>query len=81
MSSIDVPIKTGKNGISKMQDNRIDDGAFVQKALTFNMEVYNLGKLGKPPTKQDMEDRIKQYFTLCTEYELNPTVERTCSCS
>lgn len=75
MANLNERLIIGKNGIGKIQDNKCDDGAFVKKALSCNMEIYKLGKLGKPTSKADMEKRISQYFQICTDFELNPTVE------
>ena len=64
-----------RRGIGAMQDNSCQDGEFVSRALRLNINIRNLGKAGKPKTVQEMEDRIDQYFSLCQEAQLNPTVE------
>lgn len=64
-----------RRGIGAMQDNSCSDGEFVSKALRLNINIRNLGKAGKPKTVQEMEDRIDQYFEVCQEAQLNPTVE------
>lgn len=64
-----------RRGIGAMQDNSCSDGEFVSRALRLNIDIRNLGKAGKPKTVQAMEERIDQYFSLCQEAQLNPTVE------
>ena len=64
-----------RRGIGAIQDNSCSDGEFVSKALRLNINIRNLGKAGKPKTVQEMEDRIDQYFEVCQEAQLNPTVE------
>ena len=64
-----------RKGIGAIQDNSCSDGEFVSRALCLNINIRNLGKAGKPKTVQQMEDRIDQYFPLCQEAQLNPTVE------
>lgn len=64
-----------RRGIGAMQDNSCQDGEFVSKALRLNINIRNLGKAGKPKTVQEMEDRIDQYFEVCQQAQLNPTVE------
>lgn len=64
-----------QRGIGAMQNNVIQDGEFVAKALRLNIDIRNLGKAGKPKTVPEMENRIDQYFELCQKAQLNPTVE------
>jgi hypothetical protein len=64
-----------RRGIGAMQDNTCQDGEFVSRALHLNLQIRKLGSNGKPKTQQDMEDRITQYFELCEQAQLNPTVE------
>lgn len=64
-----------RRGIGAMQNNAIQDGEFVSKALRLNINIRNLGKAGKPKSVPEMEERIDQYFELCQNAQLNPTVE------
>lgn len=65
----------GRRNIGAMQDNSCQDGEFVSRALALNLKIRNLGLQGKPKTQEEMQDRITEYFTLCQEAQLNPTVE------
>lgn len=64
-----------RRGIGAIQDNTCQDGEFVSRALSLNLKIRELGLRGKPKTPQEMEDRITEYFTLCQQAQLNPTVE------
>ena len=64
----------GRN-IGKIQDNKIKDKEFAQRILGLCLEARKLGKLGKPKTVQEMEDRIDDYLGKCFEAGLPPTVE------
>lgn len=64
----------GRN-IGKIQDNRIKDKEFAQRILGLGLEARKLGKLGKPKTVQEMEDRIDDYLGKCFDAGLPPTVE------
>lgn len=64
----------GRN-IGKIQDNRIKDKEFAQRILGLGLEARNLGKLGKPKTVQEMENRIDTYLEKCFDAGLPPTVE------
>jgi hypothetical protein len=65
----------GRRNIGAMQDNSCQDGEFVSRALALNLKIRQLGLQGKPKTQEEMQDRITEYFTLCQEAQLNPTVE------
>lgn len=64
----------GRN-IGKIQDNRIKDKEFAQRILGLGLEARELGKLGKPKTVQEMEERIDTYLEKCFDAGLPPTVE------
>lgn len=64
-----------RRGIGAIQDNTCQDGEFVSRALSLNLKIRELGLRGKPKTPQEMEDRITEYFSLCQQAQLNPTVE------
>lgn len=64
-----------RRGIGAIQDNTCQDGEFVSRALALNLQIRQLGLRGKPKTPQEMEDRITEYFSLCQQAQLNPTVE------
>lgn len=64
----------GRN-IGKIQDNRIKDKEFAQRILGLGLEARELGKLGKPKTVQEMEERIDTYLGKCFDAGLPPTVE------
>jgi hypothetical protein len=64
-----------RRGIGAIHDNSCQDGEFVSKALSLNLKIRELGLRGKPQTQQEMQDRITEYFTLCQQAQLNPTVE------
>lgn len=64
-----------RRGIGAMQDNSCQDGEFVSRALALNLQIRQLGLRGKPQTQQEMQDRITEYFSLCQQAQLNPTVE------
>ena len=64
-----------RRGIGAIQDNTCQDGEFVSRALDLNLKIRSLGLRGKPKTPQEMQDRITEYFSLCQEARLNPTVE------
>lgn len=64
-----------QRGIGAMQDNTCQDNEFVGRALALNLKIRELGLQGKPKTQEEMQDRITQYFSLCQEAQLNPTVE------
>lgn len=72
--------KMKPKGIGKMQDNKIRDIEFAQRALQLNIDTRNMGKAGKPKTKEELEQRIDEYFVLCQSYGLPATVERFGSC-
>lgn len=67
----------GRN-IGKIQDNKIKDKEFAQRVLALGLEARNLGKLGKPKTVQEMEERIDTYLGKCFDAGLPPTVEGMC---
>lgn len=64
-----------RKGIGAIQDNSCQDGDFVSKALSLNLKIRELGLRGKPKTRDEMQDRITEYFSLCQEAQLTPTVE------
>lgn len=64
-----------RRGIGAIQDNTCQDGEFVSRALSLNLKIRELGLRGKPKTRDEMQDRITEYFSLCQEAQLNPTVE------
>lgn len=64
-----------RRGIGAIQDNTCQDGEFVSRALSLNLKIRELGLRGKPKTPKEMEDRITEYFSLCQQAQLNPTVE------
>lgn len=64
-----------QRGIGSIQDNTCQDGEFVNRALTLNLKIRELGLRGKPKTQDEMTDRITEYFELCQQAQLNPTVE------
>lgn len=66
---------TKRSGIGSIQDNRIRDFDFSAKALQMNIEIRNLGKAGKPKTKEELEQRIDAFFAICQAYALPATVE------
>lgn len=65
----------GRRNIGAIQDNTCQDNEFVGRALALNLKIRDLGLRGKPKTQEEMQDRITEYFTLCQEAQLNPTVE------
>lgn len=65
----------GRRNIGAIQDNTCQDGEFVSKVLALNLKIRELGLRGKPKTPQEMQDRITEYFSLCQQAQLNPTVE------
>lgn len=67
--------KMGRRNIGAIQDNKIKDIDFAQKALALCIEARKLGKLGKPKTVEEMEDRIDSYMEKCFQAGLPPTVE------
>lgn len=69
-------VKMGRRNIGAIQDNKIKDVEFAQKALALCMEARKLGQLGKPQTVEEMEKRIDLYMEKCFEAGLPPTVER-----
>lgn len=64
-----------RRGIGAIQDNSCQDGEFVSRALSLNLKIRELGLRGKPQTQDEMKDRITEYFELCQQAQLNPTVE------
>ena len=69
-------LKIKQKGIGAIQDNKIKDIDFAKLALQLNIDTRNLGKAGKPKTKEELEERIDNYFVLCQSYGLPATVER-----
>lgn len=65
----------GRRNIGAIQDNTCQDNEFVGRALALNLKIRDLGLRGKPKTQEEMQDRITEYFSLCQEAQLNPTVE------
>ena len=65
----------GRRNIGAIQDNTCQDNEFVGRALALNLKIRDLGLRGKPQTQEEMQDRITEYFSLCQEAQLNPTVE------
>lgn len=64
-----------RKGIGALHDNTVTDTEFVRKVLALNIDIRKLGQRGKPKTQQEMQDRIDEYFQLCQNAGLNPTVE------
>jgi len=54
---------------------RTKDPSVIRKTLDFNLKILALSKEGKPETVEQMSDRLEQYFMLCRQEDLNPTVE------
>ena len=68
-------MKMGRRNIGAIQDNRIKDKEFAQRILGLGLKARELGKLGKPKTVEELEERISTYLQLCFEAGLPPTVE------
>ncbi len=71
-------MKMGRRNIGAIQDNRIKDKEFAQRILKLGLEARKLGKLGKPKTVEEMEERIDTYIGFCIDAGLPPTVEGMC---
>lgn len=71
----ETKIKLGRRNIGAIQDNKIKDKEFAQRILKLGLEARKLGKLGKPKTVEELEDRIDNYMLKCFEAGLPPTVE------
>lgn len=67
--------KMGRRNIGAIQDNRIKDKEFAQRILGLCLEARKLGKLGKPKTVEELENRIDSYMEKCFNAGLPPTVE------
>lgn len=65
----------GRRNIGAIQDNTCQDNEFVSRVLDLNLKIRALGIQGKPKTQEEMKERITEYFALCQEAGLNPTVE------
>ncbi len=69
---------------SKMpQDNRPKtdkDRELAKKVLKFNLDVMKIG-FEKPKTPEELQDRFVDYFTLCSNNGMPPTVEGLALCS
>lgn len=65
----------GRRNIGAIQDNRIEDTEFASKVIQLNIETMQLGRLGKPKTKEELEQRIDTFFSLCQKHGLPATVE------
>lgn len=68
-------LKMGRRNIGAMQNNRIQDTEFASKVLQLNIETLQLGRNGKPKTKEELEERIDSFFALCQRHGLPATVE------
>lgn len=67
--------KMGRRNIGAIQDNKIKDKEFAQRILGLCLEARKLGKLGKPKTVEQLEERIDEYLEKCFAVGLPPTVE------
>lgn len=65
----------GKSNIGALQNNKIKDKEFAQRILQLGIDARNLGKLGKPKTVEELENRIDSYLAKCFDAGLPPTVE------
>lgn len=65
----------GHRNIGVLNDNKIKDKEFAQRVLGLGLEARKLGKLGKPKTVEQLQNRIDDYFEKCFDYGLPPTVE------
>lgn len=67
--------KMGRRNIGAIQDNKITDTEFASKVIQLNIETMQLGRAGKPKTKEELEQRIDSFFALCQKHGLPATVE------
>ena len=65
----------GRRNIGALQNNKIKDKEFAQRILGLGLEARNLGKLGKPKTVEELENRVDTYLEKCFDAGLPPTVE------
>lgn len=76
MSNNDEPeLQMTRGGIDAITKPKPTDDNFVKKNLFLNLEIMKLANKGKPKTEKEMEKRIEDFFTLCAEASLPPTVE------
>lgn len=68
-------MKMGRRNIGAIQNNKIQDTEFASKVLQLNIETLQLGRKGKPKTKEELEERIDSFFALCQRHGLPATVE------
>lgn len=76
------PVK-GKGNIGKLHDNKPKtdkDRELSKKVLKFNLDVMKIG-FEKPKTPEELQDRFVDYFTLCSNNGMPPTVEGLALCS
>lgn len=66
----------GRRNIGKLMDNRIEDIELARRILECSREALELGRLGKPKTVQELEDRFNTFLQKCVDYGMPPTVER-----
>lgn len=65
---------TANHNIGALQDNVVKDKKLTQKVLLVNNEAFRMGR-EKPKSVQELQDRFDDYFGLCYENGLPPTVE------
>lgn len=77
------PMKMGRRNIGAMQDNKPKsdkERELAKKVLKFNLKVMQLGN-GKPSSDEELQDRFTEYFELCVDQGMPPTIEGLALCS
>lgn len=80
---IDKPFRMKQGKIGSLHDNKPKtdkDRELAKKVLKFNLDIMKKAT-NKPKTVEELQDRFTEYFELCIEEGMPPTIEGLALCS